>query len=176
MATAEVIKLFQDVQKDTLQRQEKIKAITADVPSIDSMAVGSPGIAQTPPVVHNESMNDITRPELDAKLSATEERMNARVASIESKIDTFLAVQAERDKATEARFASIELEAAGTRADIKSLKKTIVVTAISVVLTILFGIAGFNAALTSNMFSAFQIGLTLPGTEAQTAPPPTADK
>lgn len=121
--------------------------------------------------LQERTMPHVTRLELEAKLSATEERMNARVASIESKIDTFLAVQAERDKSTEARFAGIEREAASTREDIKSLKRTVVVTAISVVLTILFSIAGFNAALTSNMLSAFQIGLTTPAAEAQAAPP-----
>ncbi|MCG8911275.1 hypothetical protein [Pseudomonas sp. DP-17] len=48
-------------------------------------------------------MSDVTRQELDAKLEAIEARLDTRLASISGKIDAFLAVQAERDKALEQR-------------------------------------------------------------------------
>ncbi|MCF6780888.1 hypothetical protein [Stutzerimonas stutzeri] len=111
---------------------------------------------------HTEIMNDITREELNAKLEAVEARMDGRVASIEGKIDAFLAAQAERDKASEYRFGRIESDVAEIKQSLSksfsSLKSTMVVTAVSTVLAIVIGIAGFNAMLTSNMLAAFQAG------------------
>lgn len=107
-------------------------------------------------------MNDITREELNAKLEAVEARMDGRVASIEGKIDAFLAAQAERDKASEYRFSRIETDVADIKQSLSksfsSLKSTMIVTAVSTVLAIVIGIAGFNAMLTSNMLAAFQVG------------------
>jgi len=103
-------------------------------------------------------MNDITRYELDAKLETIEARMDGRVASIEAKIDSFLSAQAERDKRVDLDIARMAESQAGIRADIKSMKTTTIVTAITAVLAIVFGIATFNATLTSNMISAFQMG------------------
>jgi len=54
--------------------------------------------------VHTRSMNTVTRQELDAKLEAIEARMDARVVSIEGKIDIFLAEQRERDKRLDERL------------------------------------------------------------------------
>jgi hypothetical protein len=45
-----------------------------------------------------DRMNDITREEFNAKLETIEVKMDARVESISSKIDGFLAAQAERDR------------------------------------------------------------------------------
>lgn len=127
----------------------------------------------TPPTDDDRTMPDVTRYELDAKLEAIEARMDGRVASIESKIDGFLAVQAERDKASDQRFQRIETDLTDIKGDFKSLKGTIVVTATTVVLTIVIGVAGFNAMLTSNMLSAFQAGLNQqPAIEPVQPPPP----
>ncbi|NWB64037.1 hypothetical protein HX880_34200 [Pseudomonas sp. F1002] len=43
-------------------------------------------------------MSDISREEFNAKLETIEAKMDARAESVSSKIDAFLAVQAERDK------------------------------------------------------------------------------
>lgn len=52
---------------------------------------------------HTQAMSDISREEFNAKLETIEARMDARVESVSSKIDAFLATQAavqvERDKA-----------------------------------------------------------------------------
>lgn len=110
-------------------------------------------------------MSEISREELDAKLEIIELRMDSRVASIEgrcagieSKIDSFIAVQQEQMRFNEHRFESYEKGFGEMRTEIKSLKTTIVVTAISTVLAIVIGVASFNAALTSNMMGAFQAG------------------
>lgn len=121
--------------------------------------------------------DDMPRPELDAKLELLETRMDARVASIESKIDTFLAAQAARDSAQGIRNSGFEtsiqrLERATTelKASLNAMKTTMIVTAISTVLAIVFGIASFNSALTSNMLAAFQAGRSSPGVEQRERP------
>jgi hypothetical protein len=48
--------------------------------------------------VHTKKMNDITREEFNAKIETIEVKMDARVESVSSKIDGFLAAQSERDK------------------------------------------------------------------------------
>ena len=44
------------------------------------------------------------------------------------------------------------------KSSIGSMKTTMIVTAVSTVLAIVIGIAGFNAMLTSNMVASFQMG------------------
>lgn len=65
-------------------------------------------------------MNEITRDELNARLEALESRMDSRVSSIGGKIDAFLAVQAERDKASEYRFGRVESDISSMKADLKT--------------------------------------------------------
>lgn len=116
---------------------------------------------------HTKSMNDITRHELDAKLEAIEARMDGRVASIEGKIDAFLAAQAVRDAAQVERNQGFDRAIGEIKSGISSMKTTVIVTAISAVLAIVFGIVTFNATLSSNMLAAFQAGKA----EAVTARP-----
>lgn len=89
---------------------------------------------------YNRPMNTPTRPELDAKLEAIEARMDGRLARIEDAVKR------------------ISEDNAATRSSISSLKTTTVVTAVGAVLTVLFGVAAFNATLLSNMTSSFDSG------------------
>jgi hypothetical protein len=89
---------------------------------------------------HNGDMEYVPRPELDAKLQTMEAKMDGRIARIEDAVNR------------------ISDDNAATRAGITNLKTTLIVTAVGVVLTIVLGIAAFNATLTSNMLSAFQAG------------------
>lgn len=50
------------------------------------------------PEEHTGRMNEITREEFNAKLETIEAKMDARAEAVASKIDAFLAVQAERDQ------------------------------------------------------------------------------
>ncbi len=59
-------------------------------------------------------MNDITREEINARLETIEVKMDARVEAISSKIDGFLAAQAERDR-------RLDDSIAGVRRDIDRL-------------------------------------------------------
>lgn len=52
-------------------------------------------------------MNDITREEFNARLETIEVKMDARVEAISSKIDGFLAAQAERDRRMDESIAGV---------------------------------------------------------------------
>lgn len=92
-------------------------------------------------MAHNIGMTGpISRPELDAKLETIEARMDGRLARIEDAVKR------------------ISEDNAATRASISNLKTTMMVTAVGAVLTVLFGVAAFNATLLSNMTSSFDSG------------------
>lgn len=103
-------------------------------------------------------MNHITREEFNAKIETIETKMDARIESVSAKIDAFVAVQAERDKRMESTLDQISSNHGEIKSSIGSMKTTMIVTAVSTVLAIVIGIAGFNAMLTSNMVASFQMG------------------
>lgn len=107
---------------------------------------------------HAKAMNDITREEFNAKLETIEVKMDARIESVSAKIDALIAVQTERDKRMEATVNLISVNHSEIKSSLNSMKTTLIVTAVSTVLAIVIGIAGFNAMLTSNMISSFQMG------------------
>ncbi|WP_454689124.1 hypothetical protein [Achromobacter aloeverae] len=114
--------------------------------------------------------NYVSRYELDSKLSAHEARMDAKVDAIAA-----TCAQIQRDgEATRAEIKAIE-----TKFDVKfsSLTVTMIVTGIATALTVIFGVASFNASLTSNMLSAFQAGGSLARpAESWRAAPPAAEQ
>lgn len=57
----------------------------------------SPEDDKPPAQRHTQRMNEITREEFNAKLETIEVKMDARSEAVTSKIDAFLALQAERD-------------------------------------------------------------------------------
>lgn len=123
---------------------------------------------------NTESMNEITREEFNAKIETIEAKMDARVESVSSKIEGFLSAQAERDKRLDGVLAQIGKDNGETKTSIGSMKTTLIVTAVSTVLAIVLGVAGFNTALTSNMLSAFQLGKSSSTPTSETvAPEPT---
>lgn len=102
----------------------------------ESYAVESEGLQP-----HNEPMSTApTREEFEAKLETIETKMDARVQRIEDKMDGFLSASKE------------------TQDSIKSLKTTIIVTALSTVLAIVLGVAAFNSTVLSNMVASFESG------------------
>lgn len=113
-------------------------------------------------------MTEITREEFNAKLETIETKMDARVESVSAKIECFIATQAERDKRLEATIAQIATSQAETKSGLSSMKNAMLITAISTVLAIVFGVASFNTALTANMMLAFQLG------KGDSPPPPAS--
>lgn len=118
---------------------------------------------------HTKSMTEITREEFNAKLETIEVKMDARVESVSAKIDAFVAIQAERDKRMEETLNQISNNHGEIKSSIGSMKTTMIVTAISTVLAIVIGIAGFNAMLTSNMVASFQMGRSEKAIDTQAA-------
>jgi flagellar biosynthesis component FlhA len=92
-------------------------------------------------------MADMTREEVDAKIATNEARSDALVAAILAKMDMLIARMDDMDRRMRDLVASFA-----------DLKKTVILTGISSVLAIMFGMAGFNAALLSNMTGAFESG------------------
>lgn len=118
---------------------------------------------------HYENMNTPTREEMNAKLEAMEARMDGRVATIQASIDGYLGRQEESARRLDDRLTRMESDASRTRAeiqdnaernsaDMKSLRSTIIITAVSTVLAIVLGVAAFNATVLSNMLASFESG------------------
>jgi septal ring factor EnvC (AmiA/AmiB activator) len=89
----------------------------------------------------------MTREEVDAKILANEARSDAQVAAILAKIDGIIAT-----------IEDLKQQIRTLHVAFVDLKKTVILTGISSVLAIMFGMAGFNAALLSNMTGAFESG------------------
>lgn len=106
----------------------------AHPPAIRSPTVDA--IASGKKIEETDAMTDaVSRYELDAKLETIEARMDARIDRIvesNARIETGMA----------------------------SLKNTVIVTGITAVLAIVFGIAAFNATLLGNMTASFESGKT----------------
>lgn len=119
------------------------------------------------PDPHDVHMEPVSRPEIDAKLEAIEARMDARVASIEGKIDTMLAKMAGRDTLFDQKFAGVEESLKDTREAVGNLKTTTIVTAVGAVLTIVLGVAAFNATVLSNMVASFESGKNTSAAQAE---------
>jgi len=113
-------------------------------------------------------MNAATdREYIEAKLETIEARMDGRVASIETSIRGFLGHQEERFGHLDDRLIRMEQSAADTQNDIKGLKSTIIITAISAALAIVFGVAAFNATVLSNMLESFESGKNTAAAQAE---------
>ncbi|MGR2678694.1 hypothetical protein [Chromobacterium haemolyticum] len=114
---------------------EEAKTPPRNEPSLEQ------SLASTSYEQHNQDMSTApTREELDAKLELIETRLDSKVQRIEDKMDGFLAASKE------------------TQDSIKSLKTTIIVTALSTVLAIVLGVAAFNSTVLSNMVASFESG------------------
>lgn len=94
---------------------------------------------------HTDAMNEITREEFNAKLETIEVKMDARVESMSSKIDVFLAAQAERDKRLDDSLANIR----GDISRLGSLKLSIwgaMFTGLAITLTVIgLGLTAYQA-------------------------------
>lgn len=131
-------------------------------------------IARPEEPTYDRNMSIPSREEIDAKLETIEVRMDSRVASIEAKIDGFMGRMDERFGRMEDRFVVIDQRMTGiestmkdTQASIGSLKTTTIVTAIGAVLTIVLGVAAFNATVLSNMVASFESGKNTSAAQAE---------
>ena len=112
-------------------------------------------------------MTTPTREEIDAKLDTKSARMEASVASIREIIAGFTGRMDERFGRMDERMQNSEASALRIQQSISDLKSTMVVTAIATVLSIVFGVAAFNATVLSNMVTAFESGKSTATAQAE---------
>ena len=121
---------------DISSTKAKFEGYTKVTMGINKSDAASSAIDFSPEIHDTQSMTDaVSRYELDAKLTSIEAKMDAKIDRIvesNARIETGMA----------------------------SLKNTVIVTGITAVLAIVFGIAAFNATLLGNMTASFESGKT----------------
>jgi hypothetical protein len=96
---------------------------------------------------YDATMSTPTREEIDAKLSASEARVEARLAAIEGRFGRIDAV-----------LQSISDQIKTIAADTKTLRQTIITTAIATGVAVILGVGAFNATVLGNMVASFESG------------------
>ncbi len=114
-------------------------------------------------------MDQIARPELEARLELIETRMDEKIARIEGRLDSTAArIEGKLDAAIlELRLSrehmakdveSIRTDVNEMRTDLKNARWQMLGLILAAVFAILFGVASFNATLLANMQSSFTLG------------------
>jgi hypothetical protein len=85
-------------------------------------------------------MADMNREEVDAKIGASEARADSKFATVIARLDALI---------TEMREMRVEMS---------NIRISVILTVIASTLTIIFGVAGFNASLLNNMLASFDSG------------------
>lgn len=93
--------------------------------------------------------------------------MDGRVAAIQASIDGFMGRMEERWARADERMTRIETSLSETTSYVRTLKHTIITTAIGTVLAIVFGVAAFNATVLSNMLASFESGKNTAAAQAE---------
>ena len=96
----------------------------------------------------------IRREEVALMIESAESRIAASVARMEERHAALAALMAERDRREEVNMAEY-------RADVKSLRRTVVVTGISATLAILFGVGAISSALLVHFQGGVEAGTRL---------------
>lgn len=76
---------------------------------------------------------------LDQKINSVEARLLERIDALEARLDAFIVEVNEK-------FARINADIADLRADVRSMKRTLVVTAVTMTGSIIFGVGGIMVA------------------------------
>lgn len=76
---------------------------------------------------------------LDQKIDAVEARLAQKIDALEARLDAFIVEVNEK-------FARINADIAELRADVRSMKRTLVVTAVTMTGSIIFGVGGIMVA------------------------------
>lgn len=104
----------------------------------------------------------IEREEVKQIVETAEMRIGASVARMEAGMDAFKELMQERDRSYRDEMTRLRAEMTEfrveVRSDIKSLRRTIVVTGISAVLAIFFGISAVNSALLTHFQGGLEAG------------------
>lgn len=82
---------------------------------------------------------DSVEARLDQKIDAVEARLAQKIDALEARLDAFIVEVNEK-------FARINADIAELRADVRSMKRTLVVTAVTMTGSIIFGVGGIMVA------------------------------
>lgn len=114
-----------------------------------------------------------SRDEMEARIATVEARVGGRAATFQATVDGYIARMDEREiqnrelfAQNNQRFDRMEAMLADMQAQIRSLKTTIIVTAISTGIAVVLGIGAINATLSSNMLAAFEQGAGVSSAQA----------
>lgn len=136
----------EDGQRRFVELLALVKDFASLTPPIEEpSAPASAAVDTSPTKEEDQPMSTPTREEIDAKLELIATRMDGRVAAIENSV----------------RAAIVESQE--TRRDIKSLRWTIIFTAVATVV----GLWGVNAAIFSNMVASFESGKSTATAQAE---------
>lgn len=100
-------------------------------------------------------MADMTREEVDAKIATSEARNNAQLEAFRASVDALIARMDRFEERIHQDMREFKHDVGIMIAD---LKKTVIITCLSATLATVFGVAGFNAVLLSNMRTSFDSG------------------
>lgn len=100
-------------------------------------------------------MADMTREEVDAKIATSEARNNAQLEAFRASVDALIARMDRFEERIHQDMREFKHDVGIMIAD---LKKTVIITCVSATLATVFGVAGFNAVLLSNMRTSFDSG------------------
>jgi hypothetical protein len=103
----------------------------------------------------------------EARIDTIEARMDGRVSSVEATFAGLSKLMDERQQVSDARMDRIEAMLAEIRSAVAGLPTTIWVAAVSSVLAIVLGVAGFTASLSSNIFAAFESAANISSSQAE---------
>lgn len=110
------------------------------------------------PATEDLTMDPAVKEYIDVKIESSEARMSASSVDFKAFVTATLARMEERDAARQLADAALREEMQrqldGFRKESKATRKIIVATGI----TVIFGMAGINAAMMQNFHSAFDIG------------------
>lgn len=112
--------------------------------------------------IANEMQPEVTKALLDARLEAAEARMDVRMVSIDAKFDALQKAILQQGEDLKSFKTDVQAGLADFKKEVhqdnKSTRTTIFTTGVAAVLSIVLGVAAFNATVLSNMVASFESG------------------
>lgn len=107
-------------------------------------------------------MTEVTKELLDSRLETVEARMDARMVAIDAKFDALQKALLQQSDDFRSFKTDVQAGLADFKKEVhqdnKSTRATIITTGVAAVLSIVLGVAAFNATVLSNMVASFESG------------------
>lgn len=146
-----------------LESTKKVVEAVADIKTFaNAVQEAARSIDKSAAALQDNQMPRTDKDYIDAKLETIEARMDGRVAAITSKIDAYLGMSDEREKATADKFARLEQSFSEVKHDSKTMKYWLIGTGLATVI----GLFGANIAMVQTMGAMFESGKSLSTAQA----------